>query len=120
MVSRSKSRSRSPPRFQARVRGSEPRERDTRSTKEILKEREIEEEEKEIKRAARKAEEKEAIYQVSSFCSFHLHLTPPPGAAEAVGGEGGEEGEGVREGGGEGEEEDGGDGEGGEETEGIP
>jgi len=63
VVSRSKSRSRSPPRFQARVRGSEPRERDTRSTKEILKEREMEEEEKEIKRAARKAEEKEAIYQ---------------------------------------------------------
>lgn len=40
------------------------RERDTRTQKEILKEREMEEEEKEIKRAARKAEEKELIYQV--------------------------------------------------------
>ena len=42
------------------------RERDTRSQKEILKEREMEEEEKEVKRAARKAEEKESIYQVRS------------------------------------------------------
>ena len=42
------------------------RERDTRSQKEILKEREMEEEEKEVKRAARKAEEKELIYQVRS------------------------------------------------------
>ena len=40
------------------------RQRDTRTQKEILKEREMEEEEKEIKRAARKAEEKELIYQV--------------------------------------------------------
>ena len=43
------------------------RERDTRTQKEILKEREMEEEEKEIKRAARKAEEKELIYQVLAF-----------------------------------------------------
>ena len=80
----------------------------------------MEEEEKEIKRAARKAEEKEAIYQVSSSYSFHLHPSLSPGAAEAVGGEGREEGEGVCEGGGEGEEEDGGDGAGGEEAEGVP
>merc|ERR1712037_330868 len=57
----SKSRSRSPPRFVREPVRS--RERDTRTQKEILKEREMEEEEKEIKRAARKAEEKELIYQ---------------------------------------------------------
>lgn len=58
----SRSRSRSPPRFnrdQPRV----SRERDTRTQKEIFKDREIEEEEKENKRAERKAVEKEAIYQ---------------------------------------------------------
>jgi len=57
----SKSKSRSPPRFVREPVRS--RERDTRSQKEILKEREMEEEEKEVKRAARKAEEKESIYQ---------------------------------------------------------
>merc|ERR1719357_2437457 len=57
----SKSKSRSPPRFVREPVRS--RERDTRSQKEILKEREMEEEEKEVKRAARKAEEKELIYQ---------------------------------------------------------
>ena len=46
------------------------RERDTRTQKEILKEREMEEEEKEIKRAARKAEEKELIYQVQLSVPF--------------------------------------------------
>ena len=59
------------------------RERDTRSQKEILKEREMEEEEKEVKRAARKAEEKELIYQVRSNnstitgdCSIKIFISP--------------------------------------------
>ena len=51
------------------------RERDTRTQKEILKEREMEEEEKEIKRAARKAEEKELIYQVQ-LSSVPFTFTP--------------------------------------------
>ena len=50
------------------------RERDTRTQKEILKEREMEEEEKEIKRAARKAEEKELIYQVHSSVFLHFPI----------------------------------------------
>ena len=63
----SRSRSRSPP---ARFPRQEPRmsrERDTRTAKEIQKDREMEEEEKENKRAERKAIEKEAIYQVFIF-----------------------------------------------------
>ena len=63
----SRSRSRSPP---ARFPRQEPRmsrERDTRTAKEIQKDREMEEEEKENKRAERKAIEKEAIYQVNGF-----------------------------------------------------
>lgn len=56
----SRSRSRSPPRFE-RPRGS--RDRDTRSQREVYKEREMEDEEKERKRAERKARDKEAVYQ---------------------------------------------------------
>ena len=79
------------------------RERDTRSQKEILKEREMEEEEKEVKRAARKAEEKELIYQVrfnsstnTSDCSIKFSFSPE-GEAAVVGGAGEQEGEGVLE-----------------------
>jgi len=62
----SRSRSRSPVRFERdRGRGSRDRDggRETRSQREIFKEREMEEEEKERKRAERKAREKEANYQ---------------------------------------------------------
>ena len=79
------------------------RERDTRSQKEILKEREMEEEEKEVKRAARKAEEKESIYQVRSNysnnttdSSFKFSFSPE-GEAAVVGGAGEQEGERVHE-----------------------
>jgi len=58
----SRSRSRSPVRFE-RDRGRGSRDRETRSQREIFKEREMEEEEKERKRAERKAREKEANYQ---------------------------------------------------------
>ena len=52
------------------MRGS--RDRDTRSNKEIYKDREMEEEEKERKRAERKAREKEEGYQVHDY---HMSLS---------------------------------------------
>ena len=60
------------------MRGS--RDRDTRSNKEIYKDREMEEEEKERKRAERKAREKEEGYQVQylqsslSIITIYCHV----------------------------------------------
>ena len=53
------------------MRGS--RDRDSRSQKEVYKEREMDDEEKERKRAERKAREKEEGYQVIILC---LSLVP--------------------------------------------